>query len=271
MVEFVQPPLTTKQKRTSLWAGRRLHWKQFAPLLTVLFLLVLWQLVVMMGWLPPFILPAPISVARKALEVIADGTLQGHLATTLYEMVMGLLFGVSIGTVLGYLIAKSSLLESLLSPLIVAFQATPVIAYAPLLIIWFGTGLMSKVVTCAIVVFFPMLINTMIGVRSVPQDLRDLFLSFNAGYRQIALQLELPSALPIFLAGLKTSATLALIGAVVGEFVSAKSGLGFMVNLARNQFDTPLVLVGVFTMTAVALSFYGMVTLLERRLLRWKV
>jgi NitT/TauT family transport system permease protein len=219
---------------------------------------------------PAFILPAPADVWTKALEVIADGTLWEHTSATLYAMVLGLLFGVLIGTVLGYLIAKSSLLEAFLSPLIVAFQATPVIAYAPLLIIWFGTGITSKVVTCAIVVFFPMLVNTLIGVRSVPQDLRDLLLSYNASKLQIALQLELPYALPIFLAGLKTSATLALIGAVVGEFVSARSGLGFMVNLARNQFDTPLVFVGIFTMTLVALSFYGMVTLLERTLIRWK-
>jgi NitT/TauT family transport system permease protein len=232
--------------------------------------LVVWQAVIVLGLLPPFILPAPLEVLQKLAAVLESGMLQHHTFVTLQEMTLGLMWGVAIGSVLGYLIAHNRYLEAALSPLIVAFQATPVVAYAPLLIIWFGNGMTSKVVTCAIIVFFPTLINTIIGIRSVPAGWHDVFRSMQATRWQRLWLLELPAALPVFLAGLKTSATLALIGAVVGEFVGAREGLGYMVTLARSQFDTPLVFVGVFTMTALALSFYSAVSVMERVLLRWQ-
>lgn len=241
-----------------------------APLLTVVVVLLVWQVITLLEVLPAFILPAPMVVLAKFLEVAANGTLARHLLATLQAMLLGLAWGVMIGSTLGYVIARNRPLEAALSPIIVGFQATPVIAYAPLLILWFGTGITSKVVTCAIVVFLPTLINTIIGIRSVPRGLQDLFRTLNASRWQTFYALELPSALPVLLAGLKTSATLALIGAVVGEFVSAREGLGFMVILARSQFDTPLVFVGIFTMTALALTFYTLVVIIERITLRWQ-
>ena len=141
---------------------------------------------------------------------------------------------------------KRPLLESILSPIIVAFQSTPIVAYAPLLVIWFGSGIASKIVTTAVIVFFP---NAgqydRRRSRSVSPNLRDLMRSLKAGRWQIFRHLEAPSALPVILAGLKTSTTLAVIGAVVGEFVSQGSGLGYLVTLARNLYDTPLVVVAV--------------------------
>lgn len=250
--------------------GWRLPLRVWMPALTVAGVLVLWQVVVMLEWLPAFLLPSPAEVLDKLMAVLQNGTLQHHTGVTLQEMTLGLAWGVAIGSILGYLIAHNHYLEAALSPLIVAFQATPVVAYAPLLIIWFGTGITSKVVTCAIIVFFPTLMNTIIGIRSVPHGWHAVFRSMRATRWQRLWLLELPAALPVFLGGLKTSATLALIGAVVGEFVSAREGLGFMVTLARNQFDTPLVFVGVFTMTALALSFYSAVSVMERVLLRWQ-
>lgn len=247
-----------------------MSFRLWAPLLTVAGVIGLWQLIVVMEWLPAFILPSPAEVLDKLVAVLQSGMLQHHTMVTLQEMTLGLAWGVAIGSVLGYIIAHNRYLEAALSPLIVAFQATPVVAYAPLLIIWFGTGITSKVVTCAIIVFFPTLMNTIIGIRSVPRGWHEVFRSMRATRWQRLWLLELPAALPVFLGGLKTSATLALIGAVVGEFVSAREGLGFMVTLARNQFDTSLVFVGVFTMTALALSFYSAVSVLERLLLRWQ-
>lgn len=245
----------------------RWHW---SPLLTIATVLIVWQAVVSGQIVPEFLVPSPLRVGEKFLEVLADGTWIGHTTTTLTEMTFGLLAGVSLGVLLGIVIAKNPALEKALSPLIVAFQATPVVAYAPLLIIWFGSGITSKIVTCAIVVFFPMLLNTVAGIRSVPQGLRDLFRSLRATPWQTFTRLEVPAALPILLTGLKTSATLALIGAVVGEFVSARQGLGVLVTLARSQYDTPLLFVGILTMTALALLFYGSISLLEYRLLRWQ-
>ena len=244
--------------------------RRLSPLLTFAVLLILWHWVTAMEFYPPFIIPPPAAVYETFREVVASGMLFEHIQVTLEEMLFGLLFGVTIGLVMGYAIAKMPLLEQILSPIIVAFQSTPIVAYAPLLIIWFGSGTTSKIVTTAVIVFFPTLINTIVGVRSVLPQLRDVMRSLNATPWQMFTRLEIPSALPMVLAGLKTSATLAVIGAVVGEFVSSGSGLGYLVTLARNQYDTPLVIVAVLTMTAIALTLYSFVVFLEWRLLAWQ-
>lgn len=254
----------TMSRSANAWTRR------LAPLLTLVLVLAAWQLVFALRLYPTFLIPSPQMVWEKAAQVLRDGTLWAHLLATSEAMVWGLLWGVSIGTLLGYLIAKLPLAEVLLTPLIVAFQATPIVAYAPLLIIWFGSGMTSKVVTCAVIVFFPTLMNTVVGVRQIPPRLRDLMRALSATRWQTLCKLELPAILPVWLTGLKTSATLAVIGVVVGEFLSADRGLGHWVKLARSQYDTALVFVGVLTMTALALTFYSLVYLLEWRLLKWQ-
>lgn len=254
----------TKKSASYRWLRR------LAPIATILFLLGLWQLIYMLKFYPAFIIPSPLEVWDAFLTSMADGTLPKHMGVTLTEMLLGLLYGLSIGAFLGYMIAHVQWLEDLLSPVIVAFQATPVVAYAPLLIIWFRDGIHGKVITTAIIVFFPTLMNVVVGIRSVPPNLRDLMKVLKANPLQVFFKLELPAALPILLTGLKTSVTLAVIGAVVGEFVNASEGLGFLVTIARSQYKTPLVFVAVFTMTALALSLYLLVTLLEWFLLKWQ-
>src|SRR3990172_4676561 len=152
----------------------------------------------------------------------------------------------------------------------VASQSVRLVAIAPLLIIWFGPGLLSKVLICALIVFFPVLVNTVVGLRSVPEELQDLMRSLQATRWQTIRLLEVPAALPVFLGGLRIGATLAVIGAVVGEFVGADRGLGFLINVGRGQYDTALVFVAVFTLIAMAVSLYGLVVLLESRLLSWR-
>lgn len=244
-----------------------------APVLTLLVLLSLWQLVVRLELYPTFLVPPPAAVFEKFYSVtLGDGrvSLWQHVWVTLQAVLIGLSVGLTTGVLLGYLIAKVPLLEDLLSPITVAFQATPVVAYAPLLVIWFGSGLTSKVITSALIVFFPTLMNTIVGVRGVPNSLRNLMRSLNATSAQMLLKLEIPAAAPVLISGLKVSATLAVIGAVVGEFVSANAGLGFLINVARSQFDTPLVIVSVLTLTLMALTLYGAVSLLERYALAWQ-
>ena len=128
----------------------------------------------------------------------------------------------------------------------------------------------SKVMICALTVFFPVLVNTVVGLRAVPDNLRDLFSSLDATTRQILWNLEIPAAMPVFLGGLRIGATLSVIGAVVGEFVGSDRGLGFLINVSRGQYDTALVFVSIFTLILMALSLYGMVILAEKKLLRWK-
>ncbi len=232
--------------------------------------LLIWELVVRLWRIPAFILPSPGLVGKRLLQVLGDGSLLYHTLFTLLEVLAGMAFGVIAATTLGYLLAKSSFVERLLSPYIVASQSVPVVAIAPLLVIWFGPGLLSKVLVCALIVFFPVLINTMVGLRSVPDDLRDLLRSLRATGWQTFVNLEVPAAMPVFLAGLRVGATLAVIGAVVGEFVGADRGLGYLINRARGQYDTALVFVSVLTLVLLALLLYGLVARLERRLLTWR-
>lgn len=232
--------------------------------------LLLWWLVTRTAGLPTFILPSPAQVAVRFWKALADGSLLDNTAVTLTEVLLGLLAGTAAAVALGYAIAKSRLFERLVAPYLVATQAIPIVAIAPLLIIWFGPGIFSKVLICALIVFFPVLVNTVVGVRSVPKPLHDLMGSLHATPAQTLRYLELPAALPILLGGLRIGATLSVIGAVVGELVGADRGLGFLVNVARGQYDTALVFVTVFTLIILALSLYGAVTLLEKKFLSWQ-
>ena len=232
--------------------------------------LCLWQLLVTVGSYPTFILPAPAVVLRKFLVTAGDGTLLHHTWATLREVFLGLALGLGAATSVGYVFAKSKPLERLLSPYIVASQSIPIVALAPLLVIWFGFGMVSKVIVCALTVFFPVLINTIVGLRSVDENLVDLMRSYGANQGQMFTMLEIPAALPVLLGGLKIGVTLSVIGAVVGEFVAADEGLGFLVNLSRGLFDTPMLFVALFTLVVIALSLYGSVVLLENRLLSWR-
>jgi NitT/TauT family transport system permease protein len=239
-------------------------------LVTLILTLAIWEGLIRLGKLPAFILPPPGLVLERFGQAIVDGSLLRNSAITLLEVVLGLLSGSLLACSLGYLLAKSHLLERLLSPYLVASQAIPIVAVAPLLVIWFGPGMFSKILICALIVFFPVLVNTIVGLRAVPPDLRDLMHTLQATEWQLLRYLEIPAALPVFLGGLRIGATLSVIGAVVGEFVGADRGLGFLINVARGQFDTALVFVSIITLVGMALGLYGLVVLLEKRLLAWQ-
>ena len=212
--------------------------------------LLVWEAAILIWKFPAFILPGPGLVALRFIRAISDGSLIRHFMITLFEVVMGLVIGAGCATVLGYLLAKSPASERFLSPYLVASQAIPLVAIAPLLIIWFGPGLFSKILICSLIVFFPILINTIVGVRAVPDTLRDLMRSLHASRQQTLRLLEVPAALPVFLGGLRVGATLSVIGAVVGEFVGSDRGLGFLINVGRGQYDTALVFAAIFTLIA---------------------
>jgi len=244
--------------------------RNWLGLFSVLAGLLAWQLLARYSGLPNFILPSPRSVWLRFLRAAGDGSLPYHTAITLLEIVLGLLAGVLFATLVGYILAKSRSLERILSPYLVASQAIPVVAIAPLLVIWLGDGILSKVVICALIVFFPVLVNTIVGIRAVPISLYDLMNSLHASRAQILWKVEVPASLPVFLGGLRIGATLSVIGAIVGELVDAEEGLGFLLQLGDFQYDTPMVFVAVFTLIALALMLYGIVTLLEKKFLKWQ-
>jgi NitT/TauT family transport system permease protein len=239
-------------------------------LLSLIAAIVIWQVMVWIWRFPAFILPGPVEVAIRFGGAVADGALIRHSLITLAEVIAGLLIGSTLATITGYLLAKSPAAERFLSPYLVASQAVPLVAIAPLLIIWFGPGLFSKILICSLIVFFPVLVNTIVGLRAVPDNLRDLMRSLRATRSEILRKLEIPAALPVFLGGLRIGATLSVIGAVVGEFVGSDRGLGFLINVGRGQYDTALVFAAIFTLIMMALILYGLVILAEKRLLRWQ-
>ncbi len=249
----------------ALKRGRR--W--FVPL-SLLAGLAAWQALSALPRMTDYLLPSPLVVAQRFWQALIDGMLLRHTAATLLEVLLGLMAGSLLATVSGYWIARSPTLERMLAPYLVASQAVPIVAIAPLLVIWFGPGLPAKVLICALIVFFPVLVNTVVGLRAVPQNLRDLMRSLRATRLQMLRYLEVPAAMPVFLGGLRIGATLSVIGAVVGEFIGADRGLGFLVNVARGQYDTPLVFATVLTLIGMALTLYGLVMLAERRLLAWQ-
>ncbi len=228
---------------------------------------VAWKLIVVVGDYPVFILPAPEVVARRFIEAWANGTMQPHVVATLTEIGLGFAVGAGLALVVGYLLARSPLAERLLSPYLVAAQATPILVLAPLLVLWLGTGLAPKVVICALIVFFPVTVATMVGIRSIDRRLLELGASLRATRWQVFRHLEFPAALPQILGGMRIGVTLAVIGAIVGEWAGADRGLGVLVNLARGSlFDFPLMFATLVTIAAIAVVLYLIVVLVERAL-----
>lgn len=228
---------------------------------------LLWQLVVLVSGFPPYVLPGPLTVLERFVRAWTDGTMWPHARMTLLEVLLGFGVGASIALVAGVGLARSRLAERLLSPYLVAAQATPVLALAPLIALWFGTGLVSKLVICALIVFFPVAVATMVGIRLVDKRLLEMSRSFRATGWQTITRVEVPAALPAILGGLRVGITLAVIGAIVGEWAGGDSGLGVLLNIARgSMFDIPLMFATLMTLALMGIGLYLVMIVIERRL-----
>ena len=228
--------------------------------------LVGWKLLVVLGDWKPFVLPPPESVAARLLSAWADGTMAPNAAATLLEVALGFGVGASVAVLIGYLLARSRLAERVLSPYVVAAQSTPVLALAPLFALWFGTGLLSKVVMCSLIVFFPVAVATMVGIREVDRSLLEMSRAFRANRLQTLTRIEIPGALPSIFGGLRVGVTLAVIGAIISEWAGADTGLGVLLNVAKgSRFDMPLALATLVTIGALGVASYIVVVLVEHR------
>jgi NitT/TauT family transport system permease protein len=226
-----------------------------------------WKTIVVVTGLPVYILPAPELVGGRFAEAWLDGTMWPHFLTTMVEIVIGFTVGTVLGLIAGYGLARSALFERLASPYLVAAQAVPILVFAPLFVVWFGSGLLSKAVICSLIVFFPVAIATMVGIRSVDPRLLELGRSLRATKRQILTTLEIPAALPNIFGGLRVGVTLAVVGAVVAEWAGASKGLAVLINLARGSlFDIPLMFATILTIALVGIALYLAVVVVERRL-----
>lgn len=240
-----------------------------ATLLSLAAFLVAWKLLTVVTGTPAYILPAPEVVADRALRAIGSGILWEHTAVTLSEILLGFAVGATLAIGTGIALGKSVVVERVLSPYIVAAQSVPILALAPLLDIWFGGGLLARVLICALIVFFPIAIATMVGVRSADPLLNEMLRSLGATPGQLTGRLEIPSALPVIFGGLRVGVTLAVIGAVVAEWAGASSGLGVLINIAnQGLFDTPLMFVALATLAVIGITLHGLVVVAQRRLIR---
>ena len=230
--------------------------------------LLLWELLARSLGLQDWLLPAPSDVWRAG--VASSSLLWPHVWRTLSETLVGFAAALVLGLGLGMAIDLSPLLRRALYPLLVASQTVPTIAIAPLLAIWFGYGLLPKVIVVGLVCFFPIVVNTADGLRATNPDLLALLRTMGASRRDLFLKVRLPSALPMILTGVKVAITYSVVGAIMGEWVGASSGLGIFMLRASNSFRTDWVFVSVFTSAALSLALFGAVSLVERLLQPWK-
>ena len=238
--------------------------------LSLVLLTLAWKGLVVIRDYPAFVLPGPELVLGRLIEELAGGTLLWHAAITLAEALGGFALALAVSLPLAYLLAHSPRLERLLAPQLAATQAVPVVAIAPLIILWVGTGLDAKMLVAALVTFFPILSSAVVALRGVPRELLEMATISGASRRQALWHVELPLALPGIFGGVKAGLALATTGAVVGEFVSGRDGLGALTNIARGLFDTPLMFVALLALAVLTLTFYLIAVLLERALVRWE-
>lgn len=243
--------------------------KSVLVLITLVVFIGLWQAYVSVFHVPVQILPGPFLFVTKFLNFMTMGDIGTHIGITLYEIFVGFVIGCALGLVFGYLLAKNQLLERLFTPYIVLIQIAPKISIAPLFLLWFGLGATSKVALVVLVVFFPIMVNTIVGIRSVEKNMQDLLNILKANPWQRFASVEIPYSLPSIMSGVKVSTTYAITGAVIGEMIGAKAGLGYLVILGSETYDINMILTAVLLLSVMGLLLYVLSNLLEKRLLRW--
>lgn len=239
-------------------------------LATPLVLLGVWWGYVVAFKVPPFVLPPPDAVLSEVIRLFVDGTIWPHLGHTVGIIVAGLLIGSVSGFLLGVLLGKSPRIERAIGPYLFFFQTAPKIALAPLFILWFGLGLTSKIVLTVSLVFFPVMVGTMIGLRSVPANLHSLCAILKLGGTNKLVRVELPSAVPEIFAGLKVAAVQATIGAILAEWLSGGTGLGYLMVFAGTTYKTPLLFAMVLITSLLGIFIYQSLATTERWLLSWR-
>jgi NitT/TauT family transport system permease protein len=215
------------------------------------------------------VLPTPSAIVARLYALISSGMIWPHLWATLIEILSGFALGAVAGLVIGAMISLIPVFERLVYPYLVALQTLPKVAIAPLFIIWFGYGLMSKVVITALVCFFPVLVSVIAGFHSTDNDQLDMMKAFGATKWQTLLRLRIPSALVLIFAGLEIAAVLAVIGAIVGEFVGAQVGLGYLVVTLNFGLDVPGVFAVLIVLSAIGLVMHGLMRYAARRYIFW--
>lgn len=239
-----------------------------APVL-ILLIWGIWEAVIAFTGVSPFVLPEPSGAMDSLARFVQEPETWGHARVTATEAVIGFLIAVVAGVLVGAILGRIYWLERALRPAIVAFQVLPKVALIPLMIIWFGFGMTSKIIIAAILAFFPIMLNVLLGVRSVDPGHRDVMRSLNAGRWETFRRLELPSTMPYVLAGMEVGIVLAVIGAIVGEYLGGSEGLGYLVVVTLNQLNAPDLFAVIILLALLGSVLFFFVNGLKRLLIPW--
>ena len=241
----------------------------FPPLFGLTLVISLWWLAVHWLKVPNYLLPDPVNVVRTLYAGFIEGRFWGHLFFTAQSTLIGYFVGCSLAVVFGSLMAESPLFGRIVYPLVISLQSMPKVALAPLIIVWFGFGIESKIVMVALICFFPVFINTAMGLQHAKPELLDLMKAFSASRADIFFQIKLPSAAGHIFAGLQIAVVLSLIGAVVAEFVSSTKGIGYLINAAAVDLATDVMFAGLITLAAMGLLGSLLIRFLHGKLIFW--
>lgn len=240
------------------------------PLTSLALLLAIWQLAISVFGVPDYILASPRNVLTTLWTGLTSGDLLGHLWITLTEVIGGFLLGSALALALGALLSESRLFERFCYPLLLALQSAPKVALAPLILVWFGFEFTSKLIIVVLTCFFPLFVNTFSGIRRADPELIDACRSFSASRTYIFFHVKLPAAAGDIFAGLQIAVSLALIGAVVSEFLAAQGGLGFLVQSASVNMNMPLMFAAVILLALTGVLGSQLIRALERRVIFWE-
>ena len=248
-------------------AGKFLPWISTAVAIVVI--VVIWKLVIAVFNVSPFVLPQPEDVLRGVRELVQSKNFWSDARVTLEETLIGFAIALVLGLTLRIVLGRVAWLEQAMRPVIVASQVVPKVALIPLFIIWFGFGITSKIIIVALLSFFPILLNVILGVRSVDTGHRDVMRSLNAGRWQTFRRLEYPSTLPYILAGMEVGIVFAVVGAVVGEYLGGDQGLGYRIVTSLNNLEAETLFAVILVLTLLGLLLYLAVVVLKRFLIPW--
>lgn len=237
------------------------------PFILIVVLLVLWDLAIRVFKIPPYLIPKPLDVVGQLSQEWP--MLLREAAPTTWATLGGFALSVLIGVPIAMLIAYSPVIESFIYPLLVFSQSIPKIAIAPLFVVWFGFGIIPKVIAAFMLGFFPVVVSTVMGFKSVERDMIDLARSMGSSRWQMFFKINLPQALPAIFSGMKVSITLAVVGAVVGEFVGANSGIGYVLQKANGNFDLPLMFAALVVLSMVGVLLFVILDMIEKLAIPW--
>jgi NitT/TauT family transport system permease protein len=247
---------------------RRIFESELArPLILVVALFVLWDLAIRIFSIPPYLIPTPMAVARQLVNEWPR--LWREALVTSYATLGGFGLSILLGIPIAMAIAYSRVVESFLYPPLVFSQSIPKVAIAPLFVVWFGFGIFPKIISAFLLGFFPVVVATVMGFKSVEPEMIDLARSMKASPWQMFIKFSLPHALPSIFSGLKVSATLAVVGAVVGEFVGSNSGIGYVLQIANGNFDLPLMFAALFVLSMMGVILFVLVEVVEKLMIPW--